>query len=84
MMAPKEACRFIVGLLHLAATCDCEARLAQTVLELINGNKPLSLKWLQEKFGYEHCQTPPSVEVGQHRLSGYNTLIPGCQEQAHV
>ena len=84
MMPPKEACRFIVGLLHLAAACDCETRLAQTVLRLINDNKPLSLETLQKKFGYERCQTPPLVEVEQHLLASYNTLIPSGQEQIYA
>jgi len=46
-LQPRQACKFIVGLLHLAATEDCEKELAQTVLDMIDKGKSLcSLSYL--------------------------------------
>lgn len=81
-MEPKAACRFIVGLLHLAATVNCEQALAQTVLTRISGNKTLSLSQLQAQFKPE-SQSPPDVVIQQHPLDQYNQLIPQKQEENH-
>lgn len=82
-MEAKAACQFIVGLLYLAATQDCEAALAQTVLQRIDDKKPLSLSPLQTAFK-QPIHTPPDIEVEQHALHHYNQLIPQCQEVCHV
>src|SRR4029077_19634532 len=42
-MDRRESGRFIVGLLYIAATYNCETELAATVIELINNNEPLKL-----------------------------------------
>ncbi len=81
-MEPKAACQFIVGLLHLAATVDCEQALAQTVLTKINKNKTLSLSQLQTQFK-PASQLLPDISIQQHALAQYNQLIPQ-QEVAHV
>lgn len=78
-MEPKAACKFIVGLLHLAATEDCETELAQTVLEMIDDRKPLVLTQLQSKFK-RFSNLSPKVCVEQHDLVQYNDLIPQQRE----
>ena len=83
-MKPKEACKFIVGLLHLAATQDCEVALAQTVLEHIDNGKPLSLSALQVQFIKQPQTTVPSLVVDQHEIAAYNHLIPVPQVVTHV
>jgi hypothetical protein len=82
-MQPRAACRFMVGLLHLAATQECEAELAQIVMQRIKENKTLSLTQLQAKFK-QPIQSPPRIKVVQHALSHYNLLIPKCQEVSYV
>lgn len=74
-MEPRKACKFIVGLLHLAATAECEAALAATVLHHIQHEEPLSLIALQARFKTKELP-PPTVMVEQHTLSAYDQLIP--------
>ena len=77
-MESKLACRFIVGLLHLAATQDCEQELAAVVLALIAEDRALSLTTLQEEFGAIPSATI-GVSVKQHSLQAYNQLL--CQPE---
>lgn len=82
-MNPREACKFMVGLLHLAATEDCELVLAQTVLEMIDHEEALSLTKLQAKFKHP-SPLPPDIKIDQHLLRHYNQLIPQYLEVAYV
>lgn len=80
-MEAKTACRFIVGLLHLAASYDCESALADVVLTKIANGQALALSNLQSQF--EKTQTlVPTIHVMQHALHQYNDLI-SLQEVAH-
>lgn len=79
-MSAKASCKFIVGLLYLAHCEDCESKLAQTVLALIENNVALSLSSLQIKFR-KAAITPPSIEVTQHDLGCYNALISQNEQQ---
>lgn len=81
-MEAKTACRFIVGLLHLAATQDCETALAEKVLQLIKDGQLLSLAQLQSMFK-QPATFPPQLTVTQHMIAHYNQLIPGYQEVYH-
>ena len=81
----REACQFMVGLLHLAATQDCEAALAQVVLEEIAHGKKLSLSRLKQRYGL--AQAPvPKVVVNQHSLAMYDRLLTAqaVTEESHV
>lgn len=79
-MPAKLACRFIVGLLHLAATENCEATLAQSVLEKIRKGKPLMLSKLQVEFGSpNYCLQ--NIDVTQHSLQQYNALMTTAEVQ---
>lgn len=85
-MPRKTACKFIVGLLYLAATSSREQTLAADVLAAINNGKELSLTKLQAK--YQTIETRAitttttnslidSVVVIQHAIRDYNQLIGG-------
>jgi hypothetical protein len=71
----KTACKFIVGLLHIAAEKDCEEALANEVLTMIQMGNTLSLNQLQNKYQYRKNSSLPVVHVEQHLLSSYNNLI---------
>jgi hypothetical protein len=69
----KAACKFMVGLLHLAANHDCEKALGDAVMLLIANKKPLSLSALQQQFAKASCELP-LIEVNQHHLDSYQVL----------
>lgn len=79
-MSAEAACKFIVGLLHLAYSENCESELATRVLTLIDQGQSLSLSSLQITFKTGHVETP-RIEVNQHTLSQYNRLICCSQTQ---
>ena len=78
-MDTKTSCKFIVGLLHIAATQNCESELAEEVIKLIADAKPLRLAELQDRFN-DRKITAPALLVLQHQLSDYNQLIPQFQD----
>ena len=80
----REASKLMVGLLHIAATANCEAALGELVTdELLAGNIP-SLKGLQQQWGIVRDQSCPRVDVSQHTLESYNQLIPTGWEVHHA
>lgn len=82
-LSPKEACKVMVGLLHLAAQEDCEQALAQYVLELLDEDKQIVLSQLQRQF--KKRITPlPDIVVVQHPLAHYNHWIPKQPEVVHA
>ena len=81
-MPSRGSCKFIVGLLHLAAEKNCEEGLANEVLAIIAAGKPLLLNQLQIKYQYQKESVLPSIEVNQHLLASYNNLI--TQEVNHA
>jgi hypothetical protein len=74
-MTCQDACRFIVGILHLAANHNCENELAQEIIYLIKAEKPIKLSILQNKFNQNKPQTV-TIKVSQHKLDTYNEFIP--------
>lgn len=82
-MPAKESGKFMVNLLHLAATENCENELGKVVMEKILQEKSLRISQLQDQF--QTRATPqPEIEVLQHQLRDYDYLIPSKQEVAHV
>jgi len=79
VVSAKDSCKLIVGLLHLAATYNCEEELAQNVIARIENKEQLSLVELQNKFN-KHKQAIPIVHVSNPQLSSYNDLIPNYNE----
>jgi hypothetical protein len=75
-MVPQEACKFIVNLLYLAATCHCEKALGEKVVAALNAGQTLSLAYFQKQF----CKKPEhpelEMEIIHHPLEQYNQLIP--------
>ena len=74
----------MVGLLHLAATEDCEQALAEIVLEKVVDHLPFVLSELQEQFRKASIPRPTEIQVKQHMLSTYNDFIPNYQEVRHA
>jgi len=82
-MPSREACKFMVGLLSLAAQYNCERVLAETVLLAIQNEQPLLLDSLQKHYA-SPANLTPSVIVQQHTLASYNVLLfTPLQEVAH-
>ena len=85
IMPSQEACKFIVGLLYLAATCDCEKALGEEVVAALVAGQKLSLSHLQQQFCKESHSLCNGVQVEQHPLEKYNQLIPlQFQEMRHA
>lgn len=82
-MSNTDACRFIVGILHLAAIADCELDLGWAVIDAIAKAEPLKLVDFQNMFQSNKIEHP-TIEVTQHPISHYNQLIPQPQETKHV
>ncbi len=82
-MPDEMACKFIVGLLSLAATENCEQALSEHVLEKINNETPLVLDKIQDRFSTRKA-TIPQIKVSQHLLAKYNMLIPNHKEKDNV
>jgi hypothetical protein len=79
-MPPKEACKFIVGLLQLAALHDCENPLGEAVLAALDEGKPLSLVSLQKQFCKEPSKLTQDVQITHASLENYNQCIPQQSE----
>ena len=82
-MSKAKACKFIVGLLYLAASEDCETDLGWAVIDAIINKQPLELADFQARFRSTKIEHP-NVRVEQHQLANYNQLIPQLQEITHV
>ena len=72
----RDACKWIVGVLRLAMDHDCEERLGNELLALVDNNKPLpTLKALQER--YLGKQPVPIIPARQQDLASYDHLLQG-------
>jgi glutathione S-transferase len=80
-MDAKLACKFIVGLLHLAATEDCEHELGEAVMQHITLHKLLRLTDFQSQF--KKNIAPPVIAIAQHELKSYDQLTTTYQEVQH-
>jgi hypothetical protein len=74
-MSIKNANKFIVGVLYLAAKHNCENDLAIEIIGLIENNLPLNLGLLKNKFEQNNYQQV-QINVSQHHIGSYNELIP--------
>ncbi|MCW8961740.1 MAG: IS21 family transposase [Ignavibacteriaceae bacterium] len=82
-MLDAIACKFIVGLLHIAAKENCEQALAEHVLQKIDASEPLKLNEIQDHFSSrKRCEI--QLIVLQHTLEYYNILIPKKEVTHHV
>ncbi len=73
-MEERAACKLLVRLLKLGYGHGCEKELADYILDRIANKKELNINYLESKF-IPQQEPLPSVEITQHTLSSYNTLI---------
>jgi hypothetical protein len=72
----RDACKWIVGVLRIAMDHDCEERLGNELLALVDNNKPLpTLKALQER--YLGRKPVPVIPARQQDLASYDQLLQG-------
>jgi len=76
VMSPKDACKFIVGLLQLAALHDCEKPLGEAVLAALDEGKTLSLISFQKQFCKKPDKLSQDVQITHPPLENYNQCIP--------
>lgn len=75
-MKADDACRYIVRILHLGSKLDNEMPLGRFItMQLTTGRLP-SLFDCQERFGARPDDIP-LVNIKQHPLSQYQSLMPG-------
>lgn len=70
----RKACRAYVGLLHLAATSACEARLAAWIEERLDHGDPIDLEAARLAMAPAHLLLP-SVVVQPPDITAYDALI---------
>ncbi len=77
-----NACRYIVRLLHLAATEQCESALGRYVLKHIeHGELPSELQCRKRFTG--DATVVPLIAAKQHSLGEYDQLLNPSQEAQH-
>jgi hypothetical protein len=72
----KEACKWMVAVLRIAADHQCERELGQTLLLQSQANALPSLKSLQAQ--YLENQDQPELVTRQHDIADYDALLSGC------
>lgn len=82
-LTSDAACKLIVGALAVAARNDCETALGAYLDTALERDQVPSLLDLERRFGPARKPTP-EVLVTQHALSGYDALLTGAREVAHV
>jgi len=74
LLEPRAACKWMVGVLSLAARADCEQALGEYLQPRIKRDKVPAPCELQRRFGPDP-QPLPRVQVQQHPLADYQTLL---------
>lgn len=72
----KEACKWMVTVLRIAADHQCERELGQTLLLQAQAGALPSLKALQAQ--YLTKQEQPELVTRQHDIADYDALLSGC------
>ena len=72
----KEACKWMVAVLRIAADHQCERELGQTLLLQAQAGTLPNLKALQSQ--YLHQQSRPELTTKQHEIADYDELLSGC------
>ncbi len=84
LLSAHDASRLMVGLLHIAATANCETALGEQVVEILLTDTIPSLAELKQFWGIANIKHYPIVDVTQHTLESYNQLIPTAWEVCHA
>ncbi|XP_014680240.1 PREDICTED: uncharacterized protein y4jA/y4nE/y4sE-like, partial [Priapulus caudatus] len=71
----KDACKWMVAVLRIAADHQCERELGQTLFQQAQANKLPTLKMLQAQ--YLHKKDQPELRTKQHDIAGYDELLTG-------
>ena len=71
----RDACKWMVTVLRIAAEQPCEAELGQTLLQQAQANTLPDLKALQAQFLETNAQ--PEITAKQHDITGYDDLLSG-------
>jgi len=77
-LAPREACRVYVGLLHLAATRACEAQLAKHLAAVLDHGGLPDLERARAAVAPVLASAPPQVAVLAPDLAAYDELLDGA------
>jgi hypothetical protein len=72
----KDACKWMVAVLRIAADHQCERELGQTLLLQAQAGALPSLKALQTQ--YLQCKDRPELVTKQHDITAYDELLSGC------
>jgi len=72
----KDACKWMVAVLRIAADHQCEEELGETLLLQAHADALPSLKSLQAQ--YLKSQDQPELVTKQHDISDYDELLSGC------
>ncbi len=72
----KEACKWMVAVLRIAADHQCERELGQTLLLQAQADALPSLKALQAQ--YLQKKGSPELVTRQHDIADYDALLSGC------
>ncbi len=79
----RDACKWMVGVLRIAADHDCEERLGHELTGLVDSKKPLpTLKALQER--YLGTISVPVIPERQQDLASYDGLLAGSWHRKEV
>lgn len=78
----RHACKLMVGILKLAADCNCEEELGDLVLTMLRKGTVPCLGTLQKRYQLQ-SQTfnLPEVKISQHSLKSYNQLLPSFTQE---
>ena len=81
-MAPRKACKTMVGILALAHRADCEKQLGDYLQNMMIRQTVPSLFDLQRKFDKEQ-KNIPNVAVKQPPVASYNVLLRANPQEVH-
>lgn len=79
---PREACKWMVATLRIAADHDCEEELAFELMQEAEQGQLPDLKSLQGRY-LQHTE-PPCIPVRQHQMADYDQLLIGQWKGAEV
>jgi transposase InsO family protein len=80
----RDASKLMVGLLHLAATADCEKNLGEQVMDLLDKGDIPVLADLRRAYGQMPSRDYLAITSEQHEIISYNDLIPSSQGDAYA